>query len=140
MKLKDIMTREVEIVHPDQSLKEAAQKMRVRDIGFLPVCDGDRVLGVVTDRDLILRATADGADPQTRIGQQYVTTPAVYCFDDEDVEAAAKLMEEHQIRRLIVLNRDNDRLVGVISLGDIATRGKEKTSAKVLQSVSEPTS
>ena len=139
MKLKDIMTKEVEVVHPDQSLKEAAQKMRVRDIGFLPVCEGDRVLGVVTDRDIIVRATADGTDPDTSIGKQYVTTPAVYCFDDQDVEEAAKLMEDHQIRRLIVLSRDDDRLVGVVSLGDIATRGTRKTSANVLESVSEPT-
>ena len=139
MKLKDIMTKEVEVVHPDSSLKDAAQKMRIRDIGFLPVCDGDRVLGVVTDRDIILRATAEGTDPNTSIGQQYVTSPAVYCFDDQDVEDAAKLMEDHQIRRVIVLSRDNDRLVGVVSLGDIATSGTPKTSAKVLESVSEPT-
>jgi CBS domain-containing protein len=139
MKLKDIMTKEVEVVHPDSSLKDAAQKMRIRDIGFLPVCDGDRVLGVVTDRDIILRATAEGTDPNTSIGQQYVTSPAVYCFDDQDVEDAAKLMEDHQIRRVIVLGRENDRLVGVVSLGDIATSGTPKTSAKVLESVSEPT-
>jgi CBS domain-containing protein len=140
MKVKDIMTTEVEVVHPDDSLKDAARKMRVRDIGFLPVSDGDRMLGVVTDRDLILRATAEGADPKTRIGREFMSTPVVYAFDDEDVEDAAKLMEEHQIRRLIVLSHDDKRLVGVVSLGDIATRGQEKTSAKVLQSVSEPTS
>ena len=140
MKLKDIMTREVEIVSPKDTLKEAAQKMRVRDIGFLPVCDGDKVLGVVTDRDLILRAIAEGADPKTRIGDDFVTKPIVSCFSDEDVEEAARLMEEHQIRRLIILNREDNRLAGVVSLGDIATKGKEKTSAKVLQSVSEPTS
>lgn len=139
MKLKNIMTREVEVVHPDATLKEAAQKMRVRDIGFLPVCDGDRVLGVVTDRDIILRSTAEGTDPNTRIGQEFITSPIVYCFDDEDVEEAAKLMEEHQIRRVAVLSRDDKSLVGVVSLGDIATSGTRKTSAKVLQSVSEPT-
>lgn len=140
MKLKDIMTKEVETVSPKDTLKEAAQKMRVRDIGFLPVSDGDKVLGVVTDRDLILRAIAEGMDPKTRIGDDFITTPIVYCFDDQDVEDAAKLMEEHQIRRLIILNRADNRLAGVVSLGDIATKGKEKTSAKVLQSVSEPTS
>jgi CBS domain-containing protein len=139
MKLKDIMTKEVEIVHPDDSLKEAAQKMRVRDIGFLPVCDGDRVLGVVTDRDIILRSTAEGTDPNTRIGKEYITSPVIYCFDDQDVEDAAKLMEDHQVRRVLVLNRDNNRLAGVVSLGDIATTGTRKTSAEVLESVSEPT-
>ena len=139
MKVKEIMTKEVEIVHPDDSLKEAAQKMRVRDIGFLPVCDGDRVLGVVTDRDIILRSTAEGTDPNTRIGQEYITSPVVSCFDDQDVEDAAKLMEDHQIRRVLVLSRDDNRLAGVVSLGDIATNGTQKTSAKVLESVSEPT-
>jgi CBS domain-containing protein len=139
MKVKEIMTKEVEVVHTDDSLKDAAKKMRVRDIGFLPVSEGDQVLGVVTDRDLILRATAEGENPNTHIGKEFMTTPVVYCFDDQDVEEAAKLMEEHQIRRLIVLGRDDNRLAGVVSLGDIATRGKEKTSAKVLQSVSEPT-
>ena len=139
MKLEEIMTKEVEVVHPNDSLKEAAQKMRVRDIGFLPVCDGDLLLGVVTDRDIILRSTAEGIDPKTRIGEKFLTSPIVYCFDDDDVEEAAKLMEEHQIRRLVVLSREGKRLVGGVSLGDIATTGKQKTSAKVLLSVSEPT-
>ena len=139
MKLKEIMTREVEIVHPDNSLKDAAQKMRIRDIGFLPVYDGDQILGVVTDRDIIIRSTAEGTDPNTSLGRDFITTPAVYCFEDDDVEAAARLMEEHQIRRVIVLNRDDNRLVGVVSLGDIARSSTQKTSAEVLQSVSEPT-
>ena len=139
MKLKEIMTREVEVVHPDNSLKDAAQKMRVRDIGFLPVFDGDQILGVVTDRDIIIRSTAEGTDPNTSLGRDFITTPAVYCFADDDVEAAARLMEEHQIRRVIVLNRDDNRLAGVVSLGDIARSSTQKTSAEVLQSVSEPT-
>src|SRR5574341_1149086 len=107
MKLKDIMTKNVEVVHPDDTLKEAAQKMRVRDIGFLPVYEGGRVVGVVTDRDLILRATAEGENPNTRIGQQFITTPVVSCYDDDSVEEAAKQMEEHQVRRLIVLSHED---------------------------------
>jgi CBS domain-containing protein len=138
MKLKDIMTKEVEVVHPDDSLREAAQKMRVRDIGFLPVCDGDRLVGTVTDRDIVLRSTAEGTDPNTSIGRDLVTSPVVYCFDDQDVKEAAKLMEQHQIRRVAVLSRGDKRLVGVVSLGDIATNGTKETSAEVLQSVSEP--
>ena len=139
MKLKDIMTKEVEVVSPDNSLREAAQKMRVHDIGFLPVIEDDRVLGVITDRDIVVRGVAEGDDADSKIGQKFVTTPAVFCYDDQEVEEAAKLMEDHQIRRMLVLSRQDDRPAGVISLGDIATRGKEKTSAKVLQSVSEPT-
>ncbi len=139
MKVKEIMTKEVEIVQPSDSLKEAAQKMRVRDVGFLPVCDGDRLVGVVTDRDIALRATAEGMDPNTSIGRDLLTNPIIYCFDDQDVKEAAELMEKHQIRRLAVLSRDDKRLVGVVSLGDIATNGTKKVSAEVLQSVSEPT-
>jgi CBS domain-containing protein len=139
MKLKEIMTKEVEFVHPDDSLKEAARKMRVRDIGFLPVCDGDRLIGAVTDRDIVLRATAEGIDPNTKLEAVLMNSPIVYCFDDQDVEEAAKLMEEHQIRRVAVLDRRNKRLAGVVSLGDIATNGTRKISAEVLQSVSEPT-
>jgi CBS domain-containing protein len=139
MKLKDIMTKEVVVVDPKSSLKDAAQKMRIRDIGFLPVCEDDQILGVVTDRDIIVRSTAEGTNPNTSLGRDLITTPAVSCFDDQDVEEAARLMEEHQIRRVIVLSRDDNRLVGVVSLGDIARGSTRKTSAEVLQSVSEPT-
>jgi CBS domain-containing protein len=138
MKLKDIMTKEVEVVHPDDSLKDAAQKMRVRDIGFLPVCDGDRLVGALTDRDIVLRATAEGTDPNTSIGRDLMSSPIVYCFDDQDVKEAAKLMEAHQIRRVAVISREDKRLVGVVSLGDIARNTTRKVSAEVLESVSEP--
>jgi len=139
MKVQELMTKEVEVVHPDDTLMEAARKMRVRDIGFLPVCDGDRLVGTVTDRDLVVRSVADGIDPKTSLGRDLVTFPVVYCFDDDSVEDAAKLMEQHQIRRVVVVSRKDKRLVGVVSLGDIATNGTKQTSADVLQSVSEPT-
>jgi len=139
MKVKEIMTREVEVVHTGDPVKDAAQKMRIRDIGFLPVFEGDELVGALTDRDIILRSTADGLDPNRHIGRDLVTSPIVYCFEDQDVEEAARLMEEHQIRRLAVMGLDGKRLVGVVSLGDVARNGTKKTSAKVLQSVSEPT-
>jgi CBS domain-containing protein len=139
MKVKEIMTKEVEILHPDDSLKEAAQKMRVRNVGFLPVCDGDRLVGVLTDRDITLRAMAEGMNPNTRIDRDLITSPIIYCFDDQDVEEAAKLMEDHQIRRVAVLSRGDKRLVGVVSLGDIATNSTKEMSAEVLEKVSEPT-
>lgn len=138
MNVKDIMTRDVEVVHPDDAIKEAARKMRDRDIGFLPVCDGDRLVGVVTDRDLILRGLAEGTDPGTNIGRDLMTSPVVYCFDDQDVKEATRLMEDHQIRRVAVLRRENKRLVGVLSLGDIARSSTRKVSGEVLESVSEP--
>lgn len=140
MKVHELMTKEVEVVSPNDSLMEAAKKMRVRDIGFLPVCDGDRLVGAVTDRDLVLRSVAEGIDPKTSLGRDLVTAPIVYCYDDDDVQDAAKLMEQHQIRRVVVVGRKDKRLVGVVSLGDIATNATEKTSAEVLHSVSEPTS
>jgi len=138
MNVKDIMTRDVEVVHPDDAIKEAARKMRDRDIGFLPVCDGDRLVGVVTDRDLILRGLAEGTDPGTNIGSDLMTSPVVYCFDDQDVKEATRLMEDHQIRRVAVLRREDKRLVGVLSLGDIARSSTRKVSGEVLESVSEP--
>jgi CBS domain-containing protein len=138
MKLSEIMTREVEIIQPDDTLHTAAQKMRDRDIGFLPVCDGESLMGVLSDRDITIRALADGMDINVMLGRDLMTTPAIYCFDDQDVTEAAKIMEENQIRRLVVLNRDDKRLVGVISLGDLARKGITDISGQVLQRVSEP--
>jgi len=137
MKLKEIMTRDVEVIHPDDSLQTAAQKMRDRDIGFLPVCDGDRLAGVVTDRDLIVRVIAEGTDPTAMMGRNLATAPVIYCFEDQEVDEAARIMQENQIRRLVILNRDK-RLVGVVSLGDLAMNRPADQSGEVLQSVSEP--
>jgi CBS domain-containing protein len=116
----------------------AAQKVRDHDIGFLPVCEGDRLVGVVTDRDLALRGVAAGINSKAMLGRDLMTSPIIYCFDDQDVDEAAKLMEEHQIRRVAVLSRDEKCLVGVFSLGDIANNGAKEMSAEVLQSVFEP--
>ena len=137
MKLSEIMTREVEIIQPDDTLRLAAQKMRDRDIGFLPVCDGDSLMGVLSDRDITIRAFADGMDINVMLGRDLMTTPAIYCFDDQDVKDAAKLMGENQIRRLVILGRESERVVGVISLGDLARKGID-VSGQVLQRVSEP--
>ena len=138
MKLSEIMTREVEIIQPDDTLRLAAQKMRDRDIGFLPVCDGESLMGVLSDRDITIRAFADGMDINVMLGRDLMTTPAIYVFDDQDVSEAAKIMGENQIRRLVVLSREDERLVGVISLGDLARKGVTDISGQVLQRVSEP--
>jgi CBS domain-containing protein len=137
MKLKEIMTHDVEVIHPDDSLQTAAQKMRDRDIGFLPVCDGDRLIGAVTDRDMIVRVIAEGRDPKAMMGRNLATAPVIYCFEDQSVDEAARIMQENQIRRLVILNRDK-RLVGVVSLGDLAMNRPPDQSGEVLQSVSEP--
>jgi CBS domain-containing protein len=138
MKLSEIMTHPVEVIQPDDSLRVAAKKMRDRDIGFLPVCDGETLLGVLSDRDITIRALADGMDVNIMLGRDLMTTPAIYCYEDQDVSEAARIMEEHQIRRLVVLSREDERLVGVISLGDLARNGTIDLSGKVLQKVSEP--
>ena len=140
MKLKEIMTSDVEVIYPDDTLQTAAQKMRDRDIGFLPVCDGDRLIGVLSDRDVIVRALADGMDSSAIVGRDLITSPAIYCFDDQNLEEAAKLMHDNQIRRLVILSRDDKRMVGVISLGDLAVHVDDKLSGDVLQSISEPES
>ena len=138
MKLSEIMTRDVVVMQPDDSLQSAAKKMRDRNIGFLPVCDGEELIGVISDRDITIRALADGMDVNIMLGRDLMTVPAIYCFDDQDVNEAAKVMEENQIRRLVVLSRDEKRLVGVISLGDLARNEPTDRSGQVLQKVSEP--
>ena len=105
---------------------------------MLPVCDGDRLVGVITDRDITVRGVAQGCDPKTARVQEVMTPEVIYCFDDEDVKEAAKKMEEKQVRRLPVLNREK-RLVGIVSLGDLAVRtGKEELAGEVLERVSKP--
>jgi len=136
VKVKEVMTRNVELVQPNYSLMLAAQKMRDRDIGFLPVYEGDELIGVVTDRDIAVRAIAGGMNPDAILGREIVTSPVVYCFEDQSVEDAARLMSQNQIRRLVILDRNNNQPVGVVSLGDLSGILNEKTSGKVLQSVS----
>lgn len=139
MKLREIMSKDVQVIHPDETLQMAAQKMRDHDIGFLPVCEGERLVGVITDRDLALRGIAAGVNAKAMLGRDLMTSPIIYCFEDQDVDEAAQLMEEYQIRRVAVLSRNDKRLVGVVSLGDIAKNSTKEMSAEVLQSVSEPT-
>jgi CBS domain-containing protein len=138
MHVREIMTRGVECVAPDNTLQEAAAKMKARDIGPLPVCEGDRLVGMITDRDITVRATAEGEDPLTILVRDIMTPEAVYCFEDQDVTEAARLMKDKQIRRVLVLSRDQ-RLVGIVSLGDLAVdTGDEELSGQTLEAVSEP--
>lgn len=130
------MTAHTRCVPPETSLAEAACYMRELDVGSLPICDNDRLAGIVTDRDIVVRAVAEGQDPcATRVGD--VMTPGiVYVFDDENAQRAARIMEQHQIRRLAVLNRSK-RLVGIVSLGDISVRASAVLSGDALRAVSE---
>jgi len=142
MQLKEVMTPQVEVVRPDASLQEAAEMMMKLDVGPLPVCDGQRLVGMLTDRDITVRGTAQGRDPKTTQVQEVMTPDVIYCFEDQDVEDAANLMEEHQIRRLVILNREK-KLVGIVSLGDLALEADEEDLddaevGEVLEQISQP--
>jgi CBS domain-containing protein len=138
MQIREIMTREPVVVPPDMVLKEAAERMRDLDSGVLPVGQQDRVIGMLTDRDITIRATAAGKDPnQTRV-EEVMTQDVVYCYEDDDARDAARKMEEHQLRRLIVLNRE-ERPVGILSLGDLAVHTTDdRLAGEVAEAVSEP--
>jgi len=139
MRLKDIMTPNPECIRPDASIQEAACKMRDLDVGPLPVCGyDDRLAGMITDRDIAVRAVAEGKDPRTTTVQDAMTEDIVFGFEDQELEDAARVMEMRQIRRLVVLNRDK-HLVGIVSLGDLAVEtGTRPTAGEVLREVSEP--
>ena len=138
MQLKEMMTPQVEVIAPEATIREAAEKMSHRDIGPLPVCDGERLVGMVTDRDITVRAVAEGRDPATTLVREVMTSDLVYGFEDQDVQDAARLMEQYQIRRLPVLNRSK-QLVGIVALGDLAVHpGQQPLAGEVLEQVSEP--
>src|SRR5262249_29982682 len=106
MKVRDVMTLDVECCRPDSSLQEAATKMKTRDIGPILVCEGDTVVGILTDRDIVVRAVAAGRDARTTRVQDCMTSDVVFVKEDDDVKDAARRMKEHQVRRVVVLNRD----------------------------------
>ncbi len=137
MQLSQILTRDVETIRPDTSVREAAQRMRSMDVGSLPVCDGRTLLGMVTDRDLAIRVLAEGRDANATTVQDAMTTGIAYAFEDDDVQRAADIMKQHQIRRLPVLDRDK-HLVGIVALGDIATVGTDQLSGDTLEQISQP--
>jgi CBS domain-containing protein len=138
MQVAEIMTRDAEVIPSELSVRDAAKKMQELDVGFLPVRDGDRLVGMLTDRDITVRLVAEGRDPAKTLVKEIMTPEVLYCFDDQDISEAALLMQEKQIRRLPVLNRQK-RLVGIISLGDLAVHtGEEKLAGETVREVSEP--
>ena len=138
MKLKEIITPNPQVIAPDATLYEAAQKMKSFNIGMLPVCDGDRIVGTITDRDIAIRAVAEARDPRMTTVRDCMTHRVVCCYEDQKLNDIAELMEDRQIRRLPVLDHEK-HLIGIISLGDLAVRsGKEKLAGEVLERVSEP--
>lgn len=138
MKLKDILTKNPQVISPEAMICEAGKLMKQCDIGMLPVCDGERLVGAVTDRDLAVRAVANGHDPLKTKVKDVMTPGICWCFEDQSLEEVARLMEEKQIRRIPVLNREK-RLIGIASLGDFALRSKdEQLTEEILECVSQP--
>jgi CBS domain-containing protein len=136
MRVSEVMTRDVRLISPDRSIEEAAAIMAEADIGALPVGEDDRLIGMITDRDIAIRGIAKGCDRSTTIGE--VMSPDIkYCFEDEDIGHVAKNMGNIQVRRLPVMNRDK-RLVGILSLSNIAMEGNQRQAAEVIKKVSEP--
>ena len=138
MDIKDIMSRNVEVVSAGASLRDAARKMKELDVGLIPVCDGDRLKGVLTDRDITIRATADGRDPAKTMVSEIMSTDLAYGREDQEVGEAVSVMEARQIRRLPIVNQDK-RLIGIISLADIAVHvGDRDLSGETLEEISAP--
>ncbi len=136
--VKNALSREVRYCDRQTTLKEAADKMKMYDIGALPVVENDKVVGLLTDRDMVVRTISEGHDPnQSRVGDA-MTEGVVTIYEDDSIESAAELMKKNQIRRLVVLNRE-DKLAGVTSLGDLATIGiQPEKKAEVVEEVSKP--
>jgi CBS domain-containing protein len=137
MQIREVMTRDVMLADPGMKLNEAAAMMRDGDFGLLPVGENDRLVGTITDRDITIRAVAEGRDPNTTAVRDAMSEGIYYCFDDQTVEEAAEVMSEAQIRRLPIVNRDK-RLVGIVALADLATEPKVGEHAgEALAGVSE---
>ena len=137
MRIQDVMTAEVSFVRPDTPILEIARKMRDGDIGATPVVENERLVGMVTDRDIVVRAVADGDEIERQTAGEVMSPHIQYCREDETVDEVLRNMGDQQIRRLPVVDREK-RLVGVVSLGDLALSGKRKAAGEALQEISQP--
>ncbi len=138
MKVSEIMTRDVEVAAPGDTLQSAAQLMADLDVGALPVADGDQLVGMITDRDIAIRGVAKGRTPERCTVGEIMSTALRYCLEDDTIDEVAERLGALQVRRLPVLSRDK-RLVGIVALGDLALLGgDEEATAEALREVSEP--
>jgi CBS domain-containing protein len=136
MKVKEVMSADVHLANPDQTICEVACVMAEFDAGALPVGDGDRLVGVITDRDIAIRAVAEGKAPETPV-REVMSREVLYCFEDEAIEHVAKNMAEQKVRRLPVLDRKK-RLVGIVSIGDLALSTKPNVTGQAVAGISKP--
>jgi CBS domain-containing protein len=137
MKVSEFMSRDVQTVNPDQPIQEAAQFMLRADAGSMPVCDGDRLVGMVTDRDIAVRAVAEGRGPETPV-REAMTDHVDYCFEDDEAEEVAIKMSDAQVRRFPVLSREDNKLVGIVSLGDISRSDQSEAASLALGGITDP--
>jgi CBS-domain-containing membrane protein len=135
MLIKEVMTRDVDTIAPDTTLEVAARHMRDRDIGSLPVGENDKLVGMVTDRDIVLNAVATARDPTTTTARDVMSPKMLYCFEDQSVEDVLANMADVQVRRLPVVNREK-RLVGIVSIGDLAKKSPAKQTGEALKDIS----
>ena len=136
MRVSEIMCPDVAVVRADQTIRQAAQMMADIDAGSLPVSDGDRLIGMITDRDIAVRAVAVGKDGNTPI-RDIMTEEVLYCFDDEEVEHVVDNMGDIQVRRLLVMSREK-RLIGIVSIGDLATVHSPESAGVALSGIAQP--
>jgi CBS domain-containing protein len=135
MKVKDAMTVDVEVARPADTIQQVARRMSEIDTGVIPICDGTKVQGVITDRDITIRVVAEGGDINAPVSQ-YMTEDVEYAYESDDLDKVTRRMGDLQIRRMIVVNADKD-LAGIISLGDVAREGKAKVVGQALEDISE---
>jgi len=134
--IKDVMTPTCEWIAPEKTANEAAQIMQAKDIGFLPVGENDRLVGMITDRDIVVRTLAQAKDPSATQVRDIMTPKTYYCYDDQDVEEICNNLGDIQVRRLPVVNRDK-RLVGVVSLGDLAQQATRANIGQTEQQITQ---
>ncbi|MXQ14786.1 CBS domain-containing protein [Microvirga makkahensis] len=136
MHVSEVMTRDVRVVSPHQTIQDAAKMMSDVDAGVLPVGENDQLVGMITDRDIAVRGIAQGKGPDTPV-REVMTADVNYCFEDEDTDHVARNMADQQVRRLPVVNRDK-RLVGILSLGDLAVMQGSQPAGEALAGISQP--
>jgi len=137
MKISEIMSRNVECIEPDTSIKDAAEKMRSIDVGFLPVCEDGHIIGTLTDRDITIRHVADGQNPY-RVKARDILTPNVfYCFEDQDIDEVGRYMQQEEVRRILIFDH-TEQLVGIVSLWDISkAAGEAHLAGETLKEIAE---
>lgn len=138
MKLQDVMTRNPETVSADSSIIDVANKMKSLNVGAIPVVDGDKPIGIITDRDIVVRGIAEGKDLSSLKARDCMSGDLVFCHPNDDITSAAQLMQQKKIRRLLVLDDNNQHVVGIVSLGDLATETDRKLAGSTIEKVSEP--